>query len=74
MDAREANRAWQNLASTQFVDESLTVVRGFAMYHPLSARGDSTAGFSEHDPHWMMHVCDLDEGLALLAGVTPTCG
>lgn len=23
-----------------------------------------TAGFSEHDPHCMMHVCDLDERLA----------
>src|SRR5215213_2870201 len=34
----------------------------------------TTAGFSEHDPHWMMHVCDLDERFARLAGVTSTCG
>ena len=26
--------------------------------------GDLTVGFSEHDPHCMMHVCDLDERLA----------
>ena len=26
--------------------------------------GVVTAGFSEHDPHCMMHVCDLDERFA----------
>ena len=26
--------------------------------------GDLTVDFSEHDPHCMMHVCDLDERLA----------
>jgi hypothetical protein len=28
--------------STQFVNKSLIVVRGFAMCHPLSVRGDSS--------------------------------
>jgi len=29
-----------------------------------------TASFSEHDPHWMMHVCDLDERPARSVGLT----
>jgi hypothetical protein len=34
----------------------------------------STAGFTEDDPHRMLYMRDLDEGLIWLADVASTCG